>query len=70
MACRNKKRAETARVKLLDWIQKQRGALRRLPWYDEDYVERFLAHCNIQTHELDLASVKTVLEFSATVREK
>ncbi|KDR74475.1 hypothetical protein GALMADRAFT_250445 [Galerina marginata CBS 339.88] len=70
MACRNMKRAEAARTKLLRWFDKQLSTLRRLPNYDQKYVTTFLAHCNVEIHELDLASVSSVFRFSATIRAK
>ncbi|PPQ82161.1 hypothetical protein CVT25_015139 [Psilocybe cyanescens] len=69
MACRNKQRASAARTKLLDWFEKQRSTLRKLPNYDEDYASTFIANCNIHIHELDLTSVSSVLRFSAIIRE-
>lgn len=69
MACRNKQRASAARTKLLDWFEKQRSTLRGLPNYEEDYASTFIANCNVHIHELDLASVSSVLRFSATIRE-
>ncbi|PPQ97106.1 hypothetical protein CVT26_001011 [Gymnopilus dilepis] len=70
MACRNRKRAETARTKLLRWFDGQVETLRRLPNYDEDYVSNFLRNCHVEIEELDLASVSSVLNFSAVVHQK
>ncbi|KAF8898124.1 hypothetical protein CPB84DRAFT_1681510 [Gymnopilus junonius] len=70
MACRNRKRAEVARTKLLNWLDKQLQSLRGLPNYDKDYVDNFLANCRIEVEELDLASVSSVFKFSAIVHQK
>ncbi|KAH9483103.1 3-keto-steroid reductase [Psilocybe cubensis] len=69
MACRNKQRASAARTKLLNWLENQRSTLRGLPNYDEDYTSTFIANCNVHIHELDLASVSSVLRFSAEIRK-
>jgi len=70
MACRNRKRAEAARTKLLHWFDKQVDKLRSLPNYNKDYVSNFLANCHVETEELDLASVSSVFKFSAIIHQK
>ncbi|KAF8966502.1 3-keto sterol reductase [Flammula alnicola] len=70
MACRNMKRAEVARTKLLQWLDNHLATLKRSSADDEDYVRTFRAHCDIQIHELDLASVSSTLKFAATIKKK
>jgi len=70
MACRNRKRAEEARTNLLSWFDEQLIRLKRRPTFDEDYLNNFLVHCDVQIHELDLSSLASTLQFAATVRTK
>ena len=66
MACRNMKRADVARKKLLQWFDKE---LERIPRTEEDdeYVRLFKEGCDVQIAELDLASFSSVLKFAATI---
>lgn len=66
MACRNMKRADAARKKLLEWFDEELKRLRR-EGEDEAYLRSFRKECNVQIAELDLANFASVLEFSATV---
>ena len=69
MACRNRTRAEAARTKLLLWLEGQVSLLSSRP-DDNGHARAFHSQCNVQIHELDLASIKSVLRFVATMREK
>jgi 3-keto steroid reductase len=70
MACRNMKRADAARTKLLRWLDTHLADLQKLPMYDKDYVRNFQANFKVHIHELDLASVSSVLKFGATIRKE
>ena len=69
MACRNRTRAEAARTKLLFWLEEQVNLLSNRP-NDNGYARAFYSRCDVQIHELDLASMKSVLRFVATMKEK
>ena len=69
MACRNRTRAEAARTKLLFWLEKQVGLLSSRP-DDKGYARAFHSRCDVQIHELDLESMKSVLHFVAAMKEK
>jgi 3-keto steroid reductase len=68
MACRNMKRADAARKKLLEWFDEELKRLRR-EGKDEAYLRLFREGCNVQIAELDLANFASVLEFAATVHQ-
>jgi len=70
MACRNMKRAEAARTKLLQWLDIHVSELQKLPTYDKDYVRDFRVNFKVQINELDLASVASVLKFAAMIRRE
>ena len=70
MACRNMKRADAARTKLLKWLDAHLADLQKLPTYDKDYVRNFQANFKVHIHELDLASVSSVLKFGTTIRKE
>jgi 3-keto steroid reductase len=69
MACRNRTRAEAARTKLLFWLEDQVSLLSSRP-DDNGHARAFHSRCDVQIHELDLASMSSVLSFVATMREK
>ncbi|KAF8803954.1 3-keto sterol reductase [Phlegmacium glaucopus] len=69
MACRNRKRAEAARTKLLLWLEDQVSMLSSRP-DDNGHARTFHAQCDVQIHELDLALISSVLSFAATMRQK
>jgi 3-keto steroid reductase len=69
MACRNRTRAEAARKKLLIWLEEKVSLLSSRP-DDNGHARAFHARCDVQIHELDLASMSSVLSFVATIREK
>ena len=69
MACRNRKRADAARTKLLHWLEDQVSMLNSRP-DDNGHARAFLARCDVQIHDLDLASMSSVLNFVAVMREK
>ena len=69
MACRNRTRAEAARKKLLFWLEKKVSLLSSRP-DDNGHARAFHSRCDIQIHELDLASMSSVLSFVATIKEK
>ena len=69
MACRNRTRAEAARTKLLSWLENQVNLLSSRP-DDNGHARTFHSRCDVQIHELDLASMKSVLGFVATMRER
>ena len=69
MACRNKTRAEAARTKLLLWLEDQVSILSSRP-DDNGHARAFHARCDVQIHELDLASMSSVLSFTTTMRQK
>ena len=69
MACRNRTRAEAARTKLLLWLEDQVSMLSSRP-DDNGYARVFHARCDVQIHELDLASISSVLRFATTMRER
>lgn len=69
MACRSVKRAEEARTKLYNaldaFIEKQR----KLPGYD-GHAASFRENLTLVIHSLDLASIPSVLRFSAEISQK
>lgn len=69
MACRNRTRAEAARTKLLFWLEEQVSLLSSRP-DDKGHARAFHSRCDVQIHELDLASMKSVLRFVATMKER
>ena len=69
MACRNRTRAEAARTKLLLWLEDQVSLLSSRP-DDDGYARAFHLRCDVQIHELDLASMSSVVSFVSTIREK
>ena len=69
MACRNRARAEVARTKLVIWLEDQVSLLSSRP-DDNGYARAFRSRCDVQIHELDLASMSSVMSFVATMREK
>lgn len=69
MACRNRKRAEAARTRLLLWLEDQVSILSRRP-NNNGHAKAFYARCEVLIHELDLASMSSVLNFAATMRER
>jgi len=69
MACRNRTRAGAARTKLLLWLENQVSILSSRP-DDNGHARAFHAQCDVQIHELDLASIRSVLSFATTMREK
>jgi len=66
MACRNMKRADAARKKLLEWFDEELKRLGR-EGEDEAYLRSFRNECNVKIAELDLANFDSVSEFAATV---
>lgn len=66
MACRNMKRADAARTKLLKWFDDELERTNRTT-EDEEYVRLFRAGCDVQVAELDLAKFSSVLKFAATM---
>ncbi|KAF8164871.1 3-keto sterol reductase [Crassisporium funariophilum] len=69
LACRNMKRADKARTKLLHWFEEHVDELSQRP-EDDGYATAFLANCEVQIRQLDLASIQSVLEFAATMRKE
>lgn len=69
MACRNRTRAEAARAKLLSWLEDKVNLLSSRP-DDNGHARAFRSRCDVQIHELDLASMNSVLSFAATMRER
>jgi 3-keto steroid reductase len=66
MACRNMKRADAARRKLLQWFDDELGRIPRNQ-EDEAYVRLFRGGCDVQIAELDLANFSSVLKFAASM---
>ena len=69
MACRNPKRAAKARDDLLYFFNAHVAQLKRRPDYN-GYAEEFQKNVQIDVEYLDLASIKTVLDFARIVSSK
>lgn len=72
MACRNAKRAEAARAKLLNWFSQRTEEIERRMFRkeDKDYTRAFSEGYDVQIAELDLASFDSVVKFSTKIKEK
>ncbi|KAJ3495457.1 hypothetical protein NLJ89_g10619 [Agrocybe chaxingu] len=84
MACRNTRRAEAAKAKLLSWFggylaDMAKGKVREGAKGDggkertqeeKEYTEAFRATVDVRTLELDLASFSSVLKFAAALRDQ
>jgi len=66
MACRSRQRAEAARTQLLELFEDDVALLRRVPGSAER-VDAFRANLVVAIHTLDLASVRSTLEFADEV---
>jgi 3-keto steroid reductase len=71
MACRNMKRADAARTKLLHWFSQQIEKVERktLKKEDKEHARAFSRDCDVQIAELDLASFGSVVEFSTKIKQ-
>jgi len=70
MACRNMKRGEAARLKLLQWLDNHVQELQQGSTVDADHLRTFRASCEIQVAPLDLASFSSVLKFAEAMKLK
>jgi 3-keto steroid reductase len=66
MACRNMKRADAARKKLIQWFDAELEKVQRSE-EDEEYTRLFREGSDVQVAELDLANFSSVLKFAATM---
>ena len=71
MACRNMKRADAARTKLLHWFSQQIREVERktLKKEDKEHARAFSRDCDVKIAELDLASFGSVVEFSTRIKQ-
>lgn len=69
MACRNVKRADVARAKLLQLLDNYVARLKKQPGYD-GHAEAFQKNVVLDTRELDLAIVGSVFRFATGVAQK
>ncbi|KAK1229655.1 3-keto-steroid reductase [Marasmius sp. AFHP31] len=69
LACRNAKRAETAKEKLLRLLDGHVAKLQMKPGYD-GHAETFRSNLRIEIYELDLGMLSTVTKFASEVAEK
>jgi 3-keto steroid reductase len=68
MACRNAKRAEEAKTNLLQLLDTYVAKLKRQPGYD-GHAEAFRNNVAIDTRELDLGIIGSVLKFATGVSQ-
>ena len=68
MACRNMKRAEAARAKLLKLLDTYVAKLKNQPGYD-GHAEAFQKNVALDTRELDLAIMGSVFKFATGVTQ-
>jgi 3-keto steroid reductase len=69
MACRSIKRAEAARVQLLNFLDARVAYLKTRPHYD-GHAETFRKNVDIVVIQLDLAEIASVLRFADQVVSK
>jgi 3-keto steroid reductase len=67
MACRNMKRADAARTKLLQWLDGRLEQRKERTREDGEYVRSFREGCDVLIEELDLANLSSVVRFAATM---
>ncbi|KAF9523466.1 hypothetical protein CPB83DRAFT_910652 [Crepidotus variabilis] len=77
MACRNKRRGETARSELLKWFDRHLKGLEKQAFEkhvdgakEVERIRQFKTHCRVEVAELDLASFASVLKCASGIREK
>ncbi len=72
MACRNTKRADAARTKLLHWFSQQIKEVERktLRTEDKEHARAFSGDYDVQVAELDLASFGSVVKFSTKIKQQ
>ncbi|KAF9266884.1 3-keto sterol reductase [Marasmius fiardii PR-910] len=68
LACRNKKRADAAREKLLTLLDEHIERLKKREGYD-GHAQVFRENVRIEFHELDLGMLSTVSKFSRELKE-
>ncbi|KAF8239557.1 hypothetical protein L208DRAFT_1449801 [Tricholoma matsutake] len=68
LACRNVKRAEAARTKLLQLLDTYIAKLKKLPGYD-GHAEAFQKNVVLDTRELDLAVIGSLFKFANGVSQ-
>ena len=69
MACRSIRRAETARLELLKFLDAYVADVKTRPGYD-GYAERFRKSVDIVVIRLDLADLSTVFSFADEIMFK
>ncbi|KAL0058845.1 3-keto-steroid reductase [Marasmius tenuissimus] len=69
LACRNTKRAEAAKEKLLKLLDEHVAKLQTMPGYD-GHPETFRENSRIEVYELDLGMLSTVTKFASEVARK
>ncbi|KAF9224356.1 NAD(P)-binding protein [Gyrodon lividus] len=68
LACRSKQRAEAARAKLYDLVDKHVQRLKNLPDYD-GHAEIFRKNLNIAIHTVDLSYIQSVFRFADEISQ-
>ncbi|KLO19773.1 hypothetical protein SCHPADRAFT_817415 [Schizopora paradoxa] len=69
MACRSRKKAESAKRELLRKVHEEIAKLEQLKSYD-GHAERFKTNFEVVVEELDLADMKSVFAFTNTIGSK
>ena len=69
MACRSASRAKKARDDLLSWFDAQVHKAQSEPGYD-GHAEAFQKNVVVDVEYVDLASIKTVIEFGERISKK
>lgn len=69
MACRSVSRAKKARDELLSWFDAHVRKVKSEPGYD-GHAEVFRKNVVVDVEYLDLASIKTVIEFGERISKK
>jgi 3-keto steroid reductase len=69
MACRNRGKAEEARSRIYQHLQRFIETIRKQPGHDI-YADVFLKNLSIDIQLLDLSKIRSVFTFSKTLRER